>query len=242
MTHRIVSTLHSLPRHVTLTRLARAAGLNIDYVRQLKRGNRTPSAEAEQLLCEALARLGPDPEPMPAEPHAYAALQDILQRLPEGLSQAELARLARMHPSHLDHMKHRRRGIPRGHLTRLRLALTRLKMRAVDGPAWHVTLYRLLLVRSAQALRLDPAQVLAADALAKDRSYAARRLSDGRWLAWYLMNTACDFQQADVARAAGVSKQAVSAAVQEIERLREPEGCLFDQLVAGLEAELVGAR
>jgi transcriptional regulator with XRE-family HTH domain len=147
---------------------------------------------------------------------------------------AALARASGLHPSHVGNLRSGRISASAATLARLKFAAQRIKAEMRDGsydPAW---IYRLLLVASALALELEP------EAVVRSRP-AAKAVADPRWkdaslarrLAFYMMNTGAGYQQVEVAKAAGVTKAAVSLAVREIEEARD--GGAIGGAVARLE-------
>lgn len=168
-----------------------------------------------------------------------ARLDVVLGRVPEGVSLSRLAVLAGLHVDHVRQMKRGQRKATDATVARLKLALVRLRARATQGPSAEFCLYRTLLARAAVALGLDPAQVRDANPADKGRTPAARAAAQARWLAFYLMNVGFGLQAVDVARAAGVSKNAVSLALREVELRRETDAAYL-ALIEALEDELVG--
>lgn len=165
-------------------------------------------------------------------------VRELLQRMPEGMSIARVAVLAEMNPDHIRQIvKGKRKGSPAS-IAKIKLALARLRARATDGPSVEFCLYQALLARAAQALNVSIAEVRAPRAI-NGRIPAARLCAQVRWLAFYLMNVGFGVPGAQVARAAGVSKNAVSLALKEVELRREVDAD-FAQLVDALELELVG--
>lgn len=170
---------------------------------------------------------------------ATAKLAEILAKRPAGVSLARLARFAEIHPSELSRLANGKRTASPGTLNRLKIAIQRLKAGATKGSQSDFVNFRMLLTRASLALSLDPVKVRAANSFKMDRSDFARKAAKARWLAFYLMNVAFEVRAVQVAWAAGVSKNAVSLALREIELMRETDPA-FDGLVAALETELVG--
>jgi transcriptional regulator with XRE-family HTH domain len=166
-------------------------------------------------------------------------LPELLARRPAKMPLAQLARLAGMHPGHLAEMVAGRRPPTEASLARIRMALMRLRSRATEGPLAEFCLYQALLARAAAALGLEVALVRASGPADKIRTPQARAAAQARWLAFYLMNVGYGVTGAMVARAAGVSKNAVSLALQEVE-LRRDTDAAFARLLEDLETELVG--
>ena len=169
---------------------------------------------------------------------AAATVRLLLERVPPDVSLAHVARLADMHPVNLVQLSSGRRKATPLVLSRLRLALARMKARASDGPAAEFCLYQSLLAHAAEALGLPVAEVRASDPAAKVRTPAARAAAQVRWLAFYLMCVGYGLRGVDVARAAGVSKNAVSLALKEIELKRDTDTA-FAQMLEGLEQTLM---
>lgn len=135
---------------------------------------------------------------------------------------AALARAAGLHPQHVGNLRAGRVEPQPATVARLRFAAQRIKAQVQDGPYDPAWIYRLLLVAAALALALDPEAVVASRP-------SAKAVADPRWkdaararrLAFYMMNTGAGYSQVEVAKAAGVTKAAVSLAVREIEEARE---------------------
>jgi lambda repressor-like predicted transcriptional regulator len=164
----------------------------------------------------------------------------LVAKLPAGVSLARLATLAGLHPDHLRQIIRGKRKARPITIAQLKIALLRLRARATSGTNSDFALYRRLLVTAAKTLNLDPPAVLKADPAAKGRTPFARQAAQARWLAFYLMNVSDGVAAFRVAQAAGVSKNAVSLALREVELKRETDPA-FDALVSALEAETEGA-
>jgi hypothetical protein len=166
-------------------------------------------------------------------------VRELLRRIPEGVSIVRVAVLAELNPDHIRQIvKGKRKGSPAS-VAKIKLALARLRARATDGPSVEFCLYQALLARAAQALSVSIAEVRASDPADKGRTPAARMCAQVRWLAFYLMNVGFGVAGAQVARAAGVSKNAVSLALKEVELRRETDNDFAD-LLDQLELELMG--
>lgn len=161
-------------------------------------------------------------------------LDDILNPLLALYSQAEIARAAGINTTYLSDLVAGRRSPGAATIGKLRRATPHLKQGQNRQSAELSIKYRFALVVTAQALRLDPVMVQASIPSAKRAANMEwRGAAFARWLAWYLLNSSFGLCQADVARAAGVTKQAVSLAMGKIEERRdEPE---FDALLAHLD-------
>jgi transcriptional regulator with XRE-family HTH domain len=147
---------------------------------------------------------------------------------------AEIAHAAEIDPAYLSNLRAGRKNPGPRTIARLRHAIARLKQRCTEGPSADVVAYRAVLAISAKALNLDAKEVLASDPHA--RKAACKGWRDAclaRWLAQALLNSGLNIRQADVARASGVTRQAVSLAMREIENRRSEPA--FDALVTELE-------
>jgi transcriptional regulator with XRE-family HTH domain len=164
--------------------------------------------------------------------------------LPEDLravSIAELSRLSGLHPSHIGNIKSGNRRPKPATLARLKLVAVRLRTRQIEAPLAVVLTYRATLALASTVLGVDPAMAQNSDPARKLTGNAEwRSAANARRLAQYLMNTAMGFRQVEVARAAGVTKQAINQAMREIEDEREKGD--FDQLVKTLEDAILGGR
>lgn len=126
-------------------------------------------------------------------------------------------------------------------LARLEASLQRLASRAnaAAGERALEGVFRLSVVVAALATGADAAAAQASDP-------ARRATQDPEWmaaaqvrrLAVYLINAGLGLSQTETAKAAGMSKQAVSQAVREIEERRSDKA--FERLVAGLETAIMG--
>lgn len=105
-------------------------------------------------------------------------------------------------------------------LSKLNLALARFKMSYAGdpGPISVHACYRAALVIAAFQLKADARAVMFSDpgrkATADDEWRDASRV---RQLAFWIANGLLGFPQADIARAAGVTRQAVSKAIEKLE-------------------------
>jgi hypothetical protein len=167
------------------------------------------------------------------------SIDGILQKLPPGISVSELARVAQIHPVDLLKMKSGKRQVTPRSLGQLQLAAARIRCRQTDGAASLNALFRSLLVLAAGQMGVDP--VMAQNSAPSKRhtgSVEWRNAAFARWIARYLMNVTLGFSMADVGRAEGVTKAAVSSSMPEIELRRDdPE---FDAMLARLELQLLG--
>jgi transcriptional regulator with XRE-family HTH domain len=169
-----------------------------------------------------------------------ADLSDILQRLPAGISHAVLAQTSGMHPEHLRQIKIGIRTPKPATLAKIRMAVTRLRTRQTQAGHGPVSLYRALLVLACRELQLDASAVQLVDpAIKHNLNQAWKNAALARNLAQYLMNCGLGFAQVEVARASGVTRQALSLAMREMEWKREQEPD-FEALVTRLERDLVG--
>lgn len=169
--------------------------------------------------------------------HASAVVIALIEKLPTGVSAADLAQVAELHPTHLNQLRSGKRNASAATLGRLKLAFVRLKARQVAGGATHNALFRALLLIAAIEVGVDP--VLAQTGGPSGNLDTREKLKQARWIARYLMNVTLGFTMADIGRAEGVTKATVSASMPEIELLRDdPE---FDDRLARLEQRLLGA-
>lgn len=111
-------------------------------------------------------------------------------------------------------------------LAKLNAALGRFKLSYAGepGPISVHAVFKLALVLASGQLKADARTVLVSDPARKataDREWreAARVRQLGYWIAVNL----CGFRGVDVAKAAGVTKQAVSAAIKELEDEADPD-------------------
>jgi hypothetical protein len=166
-------------------------------------------------------------------------IDEILQKLPGTTTLSQLAQVAGIHYMALWQMKSGARQVTARSLGQLRLALSRIKSRQLGGEAAHNALFRSLLVIAANEMGVDP--VMAQNSAPSKRhtgSVEWRNAAFARWIARYLMNVTLGFSMADVGRAEGVTKAAVSSSMPEIELRRDdPE---FDAMLARLELQLLG--
>lgn len=157
----------------------------------------------------------------------------------EKYSLAEIARMAEMSPAYLSHLRSGRRNAKPSTLARVRMGIARLRTKQIGGNHEAIVIYRVTLAMCATTLGLDAALIQVSDPGAKRASNKEwRDASFARWLAQYLMNTGLGMKQTYVARVAGVTKQAVSLAMQEIELKRDdPE---FEAMISRLEHSILG--
>jgi hypothetical protein len=167
-------------------------------------------------------------------------IEALILRLPPGVTVSYLARVAGMHHVALFEMKSGARQVTARSLGQLRLALSRIKSRQLDGEAAHNALFRSLLVIAANEMGVDPVAAQNSEPSKRHTgSTTWRNAAFARWIARYLMNVTLGFSMADVGRAEGVTKAAVSSSMPEIELRRDdPE---FDAMLARLELQLLGA-
>lgn len=171
------------------------------------------------------------------------ALREIeLQRRLAKISIDALERAARIGRGHYRRLLRGLHKAGAGLVGRLRIALSRLKLRQScdsDADFTMAIAYRMAVAIAAGGLERDPAEVHGQDpARRATQDPAWMRAAEVRRLAVYLMNTGAGFRQTDTARAAGLTKQAVSLAVREIEERRSDAG--FDALVERLTISIVG--
>ena len=148
-----------------------------------------------------------------------------------------VARAAGMHPSHLSDVVVGRCVATRATVARIRLAVARLKSGAADGSLQSALVFKVLLVLACVQLGIDPADVKAQGPARKASERPEwMQAAKARRLAQYVMNVSLGFAQAEVARASGVTRQAVSLAARNVENLRENQDT--EQLLARLEVWL----
>lgn len=121
-------------------------------------------------------------------------------------------------------------------LKRLEMALNRFKIgHAETGPQTEHATFRSLLVLAAFMLRADAKAALAADPARRatvDPEW--REASLVRWVALSMMTNQFGFRPIDAARAAGVSKQAVSQAMRNLEDRRDADEAI-DKVLRTIE-------
>lgn len=141
-------------------------------------------------------------------------------------SKANILRLAGMKDNYLRRLFSGEVKLTRMTLQRIRLAAARAKRMDFAPTGQHAAAgYRLAVAIVARFLGMSPADILAADP-------AKRATADPAWLAvarqrrlaLYVAHIYLGIPQAELARAAGMSKAAVSIAMNDVEDLRgEPE-------------------
>lgn len=154
-------------------------------------------------------------------------MEDLLPELRKTLagvdaSHSEILRLAGMEPNYLRRLLDGKFRLTRSAYQRIRLATARAK-RLDFAPAgqYAAASYRLAVAIVADAHRISPAEILASDP-------SKRATADPEWLraaklrriALYIANIYLAIPQAELARAAGMSKAAVSIAMNDVEDLR----------------------
>lgn len=172
------------------------------------------------------------------------ALEEIERRRQElGITQVRLCAAAEINMTYYSGFLLRGNREPRAStIARLRKALNDLARRgSPTTPEFSLTAsFRLAMVVAAHALGADPAKAQASDP-------ARRATQDPEWmkaaevrrLALYLLTSECGFRQVDVARAAGMTRQAVHEAVKELEDQRD-EGSAFEAMVDELREWIMG--
>lgn len=161
-----------------------------------------------------------------------AVFSEILRK---GASESEVARLAGFSPRFLYDIRKGRRSLSPRVIVRIKLALARIQRgdRHHDGQQ-AAAAYRLALATVARKMGADPRLVLEADP-------SKRATADPVWLqaakvrrvALYIANVYLNVPQAELARAAGMSKAAVSIAMNEVEEMRD--SAELEQLLAPIE-------
>lgn len=153
----------------------------------------------------------------------------------KALSLCEIERVAGLGQRHFYQMQIGRKSLSRRVFVRIRLAIARIQRADRHHDGQHAAAaYRLALATVARKMGADPRLVLDADP-------AKRATADPAWLqaakirrvALYIANIYLDVPQAELARAAGMSKAAVSIAMNEVEEMRDTEE--LEQLLAPIE-------
>lgn len=110
-------------------------------------------------------------------------------------------------------------------LAKLAAALARCRRtNAGSGPAGNEAAYRAAIVVAAMVTRADARAALAADPAAKASANPLwLAAAQTRRLAFWIANGQLGLRVTDIARAAGVTKQAVSSAISELEDDDDPE-------------------
>lgn len=173
---------------------------------------------------------------------ALAQIEEMRRRL--GVTRQELERAAGLgtagyHVLFVADENGRPREVRPATLARLRMGLARIRTRQ-HGTDWPMLVcWRVALALAANALHLDPARCQDQDP-ARRASFSREWMAaaEARRLAMYLLNAGCGFSQSAVARAAGMTKQAVSLACREIEDRRSDRA--FDELADRLTAAITG--
>ena len=142
------------------------------------------------------------------------------------IAEGAVERLAGFSRGFLGQVRKGRRGLSKSMEMRARLAISRLRHGDVaPGGEYAAASYRLTVSIIADKAGVSPAAILAADP-------AKRATADPTWLAaakqrrlaLYVAHIYLRIPQAELARAAGMSKAAVSIAMNDVEDLRgEPE-------------------
>lgn len=150
----------------------------------------------------------------------------------------DLARLAGLHVTHLYDVIAGRKVATKATRGKIRFAVSRILLRQAGSDLNHAAAYRMALALAAVILEQDPLEAQIADPQGSNFTAQWRGAADCRRLAQYLLNTGLGYTQADVARVAGVTKQAVSKALREIESRRDEKD--FDAKVVKLESWILG--
>lgn len=110
-------------------------------------------------------------------------------------------------------------------LAKLAAALDRCRRaNAGSGPAGNQAAYRAAIVLAAMLTKADARAALAADPAAKASANPLwLAAAQTRRLAFWIANGQLGLRVTDIARAAGVTKQAVSSAIRELEDDDDPE-------------------
>lgn len=122
-------------------------------------------------------------------------------------------------------------------LTRLNAALGRFKLAVAGdiGPLSASGAYRMSMVLAALQMKADARAALTSDPARRanaDPIWA--KAAQVRRLAFWITNALLGFRQAEIARIAGVTKQAVSNAIKELADLRDEDKAL-DRICCELE-------
>lgn len=150
-----------------------------------------------------------------------------------GVCLTQLARVLGVAPSTV--WRWRQRGLTReqrNRLERARLTVARQSRPPEPGPA--LVAYRAVLVAVAAEFSCEPAEVLAYDPGSRaNGSPKFRRAARVRRVAQFLLRYALDIAPVEIARATGVSRQAVHALILDVEdeRASDPD---FAALIDGL--------
>ncbi|MCT7662346.1 hypothetical protein [Shinella kummerowiae] len=151
-----------------------------------------------------------------------------------GYTEAEILRVAGIEPRYLSHVRRGRRSLTPRLVARAKLAIDRLKRagrrdaaeRETDGVTPHkssiAAQYRLALATVQAVTGLKVSAVL-------DQDPGKRATADPEWraaatarrLALYIANQYLNIPQADLGRAARMTKSAVCLAIQELEDMRD---------------------
>lgn len=172
------------------------------------------------------------------------ALQRIEQRrLALKISRTELERAAGLSANYLSAVA-ASRYVPReSTLARLNTALSNIakKRGGGDMPDFPLTVaYRLALIVAAHTLGHDASAAQAADPSRRATQCPDwMKAAEVRRLALYLLTSECGFSQSEVARAAGLTKQAVSEICRDMEAIRD-EGSAFEAMVDTLRNWIMG--
>jgi transcriptional regulator with XRE-family HTH domain len=163
-------------------------------------------------------------------------------RAAAGISKGDLERAAGLPHSYYGKLLAGRFRPRRDMIARLNLALARSRRQAegnVSGGFLQALTYRMAVAVAGRALGVEPAMVHGQDpARRATQSAEWMQAAEVRRVAIYLLNTAAGLGQSKVARAAGMTKQAVSLACREIEERRTDAA--FDRLLDRLTADIQG--
>ena len=128
-------------------------------------------------------------------------------------------------------------------IARLKMAIKRHELRQASGGEREFMMaisYRMAIVIAASVLGREAGKVHGQDP-------ARRATQDAEWmaaaevrrLAFYMLNTMLGLTQTDIAKAAGLTKQAVQQAIPRVEDLAE-EGSIFEATLDGLRMNIMG--
>jgi len=176
------------------------------------------------------------------------ALSDLDRTIKNsGFPEAEILRVAGIEPRYLYHVRRDRRNLTPRLAVRVKLAIDRLKRsarldaaeRETDGATPHkssvAAQYRIALALVASVTGAQVSEVLAADPSRRATADAGwMKAAETRRLALYVANQYLNVPQSALARAARMTKSAVSIAMKELEDLRDrPDVHAVLELVEG---------
>lgn len=165
------------------------------------------------------------------------SIETVLTQLGETMSLGAVARHAEVNRSHLYQLRKGHHRASKPTVAKLKSALAARQRHDHLGAGMMRASYRAALIVAALLLGLDPDQVLASPAAAnRPANRAWRQAAMARRLALYGCNVGLGMSQSEAARAAGLTRAAVSLGIKKIEDLRDD--AQFDLLAAKLEGWL----